>query len=131
MTTVVPPFVGPEMGRTLVTTGVVGTKLKPAKGPELWASTLVTVISAEPTGKSGVVQSMEVVEATEQLTADATVVPLLNTTVAPSSKLVPVIVIGSPPASNPEVGETDVTVGAEKGGGVWPVARKATICITQ
>ena len=57
-------------------------------------------------------------------------VPLVKTTVAPCTKFVPVITIGVPPASEAEVGATDVVVGAGKTTGAWPLSRRATICMT-
>ena len=45
-----------------------------------------------------------------------------NLTVAPETKLVPVIVTEVPPVVLPEFGDTDVTVGGDCGGGPPPDA---------
>jgi hypothetical protein len=49
-----------------------------------------------------------------------------NVTAAPAAKLVPVIVTAVPPAGNPLLGETPLTVGAA---GPPDGVRKATICM--
>src|SRR5712692_8705574 len=86
---------------------------------------------AAPIGNDGVRQLIVVVEATLQFTPPAEAPPLLKSTAAPGSKLVPVRVSAIPPASGPEAGEGELIVGAAKVGGVCPAARKATTCITQ
>src|SRR5689334_12987271 len=93
-------------------------------------------MSAEPVGNAGVRQLMvafgAVRSVTLQFTPEAVVpVVLLKTTVAPGSKLVPVMVNGTPPASGLEGTESDTIAGTANTGGVCPAARNATNCITQ
>ena len=72
-------------------------------------SVLVTTTFLAPALPAGVVQVIDVAETT------TTLVQALPPTVtaAPAAKLVPVMVIAVPPAVLPEVGETEVMVGAE------------------
>ena len=69
---------------------------------------VVTSTLAVPAAPCGVVQVIDVPETTMTLVQG--VVPIF--TVAGLAKLVPVIVIGVPPAVVPDVGFTDETVGA-------------------
>ena len=126
MVTAVPPFVGSVFGVTLgdvaVPKGVLVVKLK-AKDGDIWPSTLVTVMLANPTGKEGVRQVMVALGETRRVTAQftpAAVLPaaLLKSTVAPGSKLVPVNVSAIPPASGLEPVEREAIAGAKKVGGV-------------
>ncbi len=50
-----------------------------------------------------------------------------NVTVAPATKFVPVIVTAVPPLVDPELGETELIVGAEL---PVPLAFSVTICMT-
>ena len=74
-------------------------------------SELVTTTFLAPALPAGVVQVIDVAETT------TTLVQALPPTVtaAPAAKFVPVMVIAVPPAVLPEVGETEVMVGAEIG----------------
>ncbi len=68
----------------------------------------VTVTFTGPTAPAGVVAVMEVPFTT--VTFVAAVLP--NVTVAGTAKFVPVMVTGVPPAVEPALGETPLTVGA-------------------
>jgi hypothetical protein len=68
----------------------------------------VTTTVTPPAAWEGVVAVIEVLLTT--VTLVAAVPPKL--TVAPETKLVPVIVTPVPPPADPESGDTDVTVGA-------------------
>ena len=57
---------------------------------------------------------MQVIDVAETTVTDVQALPP-TVTVAPAAKFVPVMVIAVPPAVLPEVGETDVMVGAEIG----------------
>ncbi|MGA8311493.1 MAG: hypothetical protein WB755_15790 [Terriglobales bacterium] len=97
-------------------------KLK-AKDGDIWPSTLVTVMLADPAAKEGVRQVTVAFGETRRVTVQFTpeaVLPavLLKSTVAPVSKLVPVIVSAIPPASGLEGVEMDAIAGAKKLGGV-------------
>ena len=82
-------------------------KLKPPlKVPEIELG-LVTTIFAAPTERAGVVQVNDVEEIK---TTDVQELPP-TVTVAPETKLLPVMVIDVPPAPLPEFGETLDTVG--------------------
>jgi hypothetical protein len=126
MVTAVPPFVEPVFGVMLVDVavpkGVLVVKVK-AKDGEIWPSTLVTVMLADPEGKEGVRQVTVALGETRRVTVQftpAAVSPavLLKRTVAPGSRLVPVIVSAIPPASGLEGVEMDAIAGAAKVGGV-------------
>jgi hypothetical protein len=126
MVTAVPPFVGPVFGVMLgdvaVPKGLLVVKLK-AKDGDTWPSTLVTVMLADPAAKEGVRQVTVAFGETRRVTVQFTpeaVSPavLLKSTVAPGSKLVPVIVSAIPPASGLERVEMDAIAGAKKLGGV-------------
>src|ERR1700681_1760406 len=102
MATTVPPFVEPVLGVTLgdtaVPKGVLAVKLM-GDAADVWPSTFFTVMLAAPVRNDGVRQLIVVVEATTQFTPAAVVLPLLKTTAAPGSKLVPVRDSAIPPAS--------------------------------
>ena len=106
----VPPVVEPDAGVTLVTVGAGKTYVKPAVSVPLWLSGLVTVTLAAPAACAGVVAVMVVLFTTVTPVA---ALPL-RLTVAPATKLVPVIVIGVPPVVRPVFGNTLLTVGAVK-----------------
>ena len=69
---------------------------------------MVTTTFTAPAACAGVVAVIDVLLPT--LTPVAAVPPIV--TVAPDTKLVPVIVTGVPPAVVPDVGEIELTVGA-------------------
>src|SRR6266849_801562 len=110
MATIVPPFVEPVFGLMLVDAavakGVLAVKVK-ADGGDVWPSTLVIVTPADPVGKEGVRQLILALGATRRVTPQftpAAVMPavLLKSAVPPGSKLVPLIVRATPPASGLE-----------------------------
>jgi len=104
--TLVPPAVVPAFGETPVTVGVGTAYVKPlARLPLCPLSLTVTV--TEPAEFAGVVAVIVVLLATVTFVAAA--VP--NVTVAPETKLVPVMVTLVPPTVVPVFGETPVTVG--------------------
>jgi hypothetical protein len=103
----VPPLTGPELGDTVVT---VGSALyvnafvfvtEPVSG-------FVTTTFLAPAVPAGVVAVIVVEFTTVTPVADAPP----TVTVAPVWKPVPVIVIGVPPVTNPELGDTVVIVGS-------------------
>jgi hypothetical protein len=104
--TAVPPVVGPPFGLTLVTVGGA-TKVKPVARLPLRPPEFVTVTVTAPAGPAGVVAVIVVLFTT--VTFVAAVEP--NVTVAPAAKFVPLIVTGVPPAVEPVLGLTLVTVG--------------------
>jgi hypothetical protein len=106
----VPPDAGPDVGLTAPTVGgTTYVNWSAALGALDWTPT-VTTTSATPAACAGVVAVSCVALTT--LTPVAGVPPTV--TVALASKAVPVIVMVVPPAVDPEVGLTPVTVG---GGG--------------
>ena len=105
--TEVPPAVGPAVGDIALT---VGTPMKvnwSAADVADVPPAVVTVISTVPV-PAGEVAVMEVAELTVK--PAAFVAP--NFTAVAPVKLVPVIVTLVPPATGPDVGEIEVTVGA-------------------
>lgn len=106
--TAVPPAVEPVLGETPVT---VGTRkyVKPLVRLPLWPLTVTVTVTA-PVVPAGVVAVMLVLLATTTLVAAA--VP--KVTVAPEAKFVPVMVTAVPPAVEPELGDTPVTVGGAR-----------------
>src|ERR1700677_1238811 len=98
--------------------------MNPFAKPPLCAPGFVTVTVAAPALPAGVVAVMVVPFTTATLAAAAAP----NVTVAPEAKFVPLIVTVVPPAVDPLLGDTLVTVGE-----VAPPdgVRKATICMTQ
>lgn len=106
--TAVPPAVEPALGDTPVTVGAGAVYVyAPARLP-LCPLGFVTVIVTAPSAFAGVVAVMVVLFVKETLVAEA----LPNVTVAPETKFVPVIVTAVPPAVEPVLGDTPVTVGA-------------------
>ena len=105
MVTEVPPAVEPLLGLTLVTVGVTTYVNPPVRLP--LCPDCVTVTLTAPALLAGVVAVMVVLLTTVTLVAGA--VP--NVTVAPEAKLVPVMVTAVPPAVEPLLGLTPVTVG--------------------
>ena len=106
MVTLVCPAVGPLVGETEVTVGAatyMNIEFAALVPPGVVTKTLA--VSALP---AGVVQVTEVAETT---LTDAQAEPPTEMPVAPV-KLVPVMVMDVPPAVEPLVGETAVTVGA-------------------
>jgi hypothetical protein len=119
--TAVPPPTGPLIGETLVTVGEA-TYVKPFIRLPACPPGLVTVTVTAPTLPAGVVAVMLVLLTTTTFVAAA----LPNVTVAPATKFVPVMVTAVPPAVDPLLGDTLVTVG------IGPdTAENVTICITQ
>ena len=94
-----------------VTAGVLfcaATKLNTEAPLPDWVSVFVTVTSTEPTFPDGVMQVIDVGDATvTDVQGDPPIV-----TVAPGANPVPVMVTVSPPSGEPEAGETEVTAGA-------------------
>jgi hypothetical protein len=107
----VPPAVEPVVGATPVTVGGGGaTKVNWSPAPvALVPAPVVTVTSTvpEPAGLTAVI-------CVELLTVTPVAVAAPNLTAVAPERLVPVIVTGVPPAVEPVVGATPVTVG---GGG--------------
>jgi hypothetical protein len=101
----VPPPAGPVLGATLVMVGVT-TYVNPLLSVPLCPLT-VTVTPTGPALPAGVVAVMLVLLTTATLVA--AVDP--NFTVAPDTKFVPEIVTELPPAVDPVLGDTLVTVG--------------------
>src|SRR5439155_921443 len=122
MVTAVPPVVGPDAGATLLTVGAGPRYVKPLASVPFCASGLVTVTLTAPAACAGVVAV--IVELFTTLTPVAALPPTL--TVAPVTKLAPVIVTAVPPVVGPEEGATVLTVGA----GADAVLNVA-ICMTQ
>ena len=82
--------------------------MKPDASVALWPSVFVTVTFTAPAACAGVVAVMVVLLTT--VTPVAAVPPKL--TVAPATKLVPVMLIAVPPVVRLLFGETEVIVGA-------------------
>jgi hypothetical protein len=101
----VPPVVGPLFGLTPVTVGVATYVNPPVRLP-LWPFNVTVTVTA-PAVPAGVVAVIEVLLTTVTFVAAAEP----NVTVAPEAKLVPVIVTDVPPAVEPVLGLTPVTVG--------------------
>ena len=104
---VVPPATGPEIGATVVMVGsatYVNAAVLVATPPAV-----VTTTSFAPTALAGVSAVMEVELTTRTLLAAT---PPTFTVVAPSTKLVPAIVIDVPAVSGPDGGDTLVMVGS-------------------
>src|SRR5580704_2478324 len=108
--TAVPPVVKPVFGDTLPTVGAVALYANALESVPLCPSGLVPVTLTLPAAPAGVVAVIVVL-----LTKVTTVAALLpRLTVAPATKLVPLIVIGVPPIVEPDTGVTPVTMGAGK-----------------
>ena len=106
----VPPAVDPDVGDTAVTVGAGVTKVNNVFA-EFEAPPEFTTTLAVPTEPVGVVHVIDVAETTFTLVhAEPPTV-----TVEPLPKFVPVIVIAVPPAVEPDVGDTAVTVGGAAG----------------
>jgi len=103
--TAAPPAVEPLFGATLVTVGVT-TYVNPVARLPLCPLTVTVTVTA-PALPAGVVAVIVVAFTTATLVAAA----LPNVTVAPVTKLVPVIVTAVPPAVDPLFGLTLLTVG--------------------
>jgi hypothetical protein len=108
--TVVPPFVVPELGTTLLTVGDGGggggaTYVKAFARVALWLLGLVTTTVTAPAACAGALAVMVVLLTT--VTVVAAVPPKL--TVAPLAKFAPEIVIVPPPSVDPEFGVTVFT----------------------
>jgi hypothetical protein len=105
MVTAVPPATTPLLGETLATVGLT-TYVNPfARLPLCPLSVTVTVTA--PADPAGVVAVMVVLLTTTTLVAAA----LPNVTVAPLTKLAPVMVTAVPPATGPAFGEMLLTAG--------------------
>ena len=103
--TAVPPATGPLFGLTLLTVGVT-TYVYPFVRLPLCPLTVTVTVTA-PELPAGVVAVIVVLFTTTTFVAAA----LPNFTVAPVAKFVPVIVTAVPPAVDPVVGLTLLTVG--------------------
>jgi hypothetical protein len=111
MVTVVPPVVGPDVGLTALTVGVLSKVNVSAEEVVLVPPGVLTVMSTGPADSAGDVAVHDVVE--EQLAPDEGVDPKLTVVApAPVKKLVPVMVTDVPPPAGPIVGLTALTVGA-------------------
>ena len=119
--TAVPPAGGPVLGETLVTVGGVTYVKPPGKVPTCPFTVTVTVTA--PASPDGIVAVIVVLFTTVTLVAARRVSKI--PTVAPAAKFVPVIVTTVPPAVDPVLGFTAVTVGAAAY--VYPLAR-APLC---
>ena len=106
--TAVPPEVRPALGVTLLTVGAVKLYVNALESAPFCPSGLVTVTATVPAAPAGVVAVMVVPLTTA--TAVAALLPRL--TVAPATKLAPLIVIAVPPIVEPDAGVTLATVGA-------------------
>jgi len=104
----VPPAVDPVAGVTFVTAGAGPTYVKAFVRVATCVSGLVTVTVTTPATCAGVVAVIRVLPLT--VTAVAAVPP--TPTVAPATKLVPLIVSTVPPLEDPLVGDTLEMVGA-------------------
>jgi hypothetical protein len=104
--TVVPPVVGPLLGKTLVSVGPL-TKVKTLAKLALWPVLLVTVTAAAPAAAAGVTAVICVALTT--FTEAAALDPMF--TVAPARNPVPVSVTVVPPVVGPLLGKTLVSVG--------------------
>jgi hypothetical protein len=103
--TAVPPEVDPLFGETLLTVGAATYVYPFVRLPLCPLSVTVTVTA--PADPAGVVAVMVVLFTTATLVAAA----LPNVTVAPLTKLVPVMVTAVPPATGPAFGEMLLTAG--------------------
>jgi hypothetical protein len=103
--TLVPPARGPELGLTEVTVGGAMYVYSVLAG--LLPPGVVTTMLTAPAAPAGVVAVMVVAFTTKKVVAAT---PLKVTLVAPV-RFVPVIVTLVPPATAPELGLTEVTVG--------------------
>ena len=104
--TLVPPAVGPLLGDTLVTVGMITYVNPPARLPLCPLTVTVTVTA--PALPTGVDALMVVLLVTTTFMAGF----LPNITVAPDGKVAsPVMVTEVPPAVDPVFGDTPVTVG--------------------
>jgi hypothetical protein len=115
----VPPAMGPLLGDRFVMVGGA-TYVNPLAKLPLWPPTVTDTV-AEPAVPAGVVAVIVVLLTTVTFVAAAP--PIV--TVAPDAKFVPVIVTDVPPAVEPLLGLTPVTVGAGPN-----TAAKVAICIT-
>jgi len=105
--TAVPPATGPPLGDTLLTVGATIYVNALAKLP-LCAAGLTTVTDTAPALPTGVVAVIVVGFTTDTLVAAA--VP--SVTVAPATKLFPLMVTTVPPEDGPLFGLTLLTIGA-------------------
>src|SRR6185312_14806582 len=108
MVTVVPPPVGPELGETEVTVGLVLVYVNPLERVALCPSVLVTTTLTVPVACAGVVAVMDALLTTVTFVAE---VPH-KVTVAPAAKLLPLMLTAVPALVGPEVGEIELTPGA-------------------
>jgi hypothetical protein len=106
--TEVPPLAVPVFGVTEVTVGAGLPYVNPLVNVPVCVSVLVTTTLTAPAACAGVVAVIDVALTT--FTPVAAVPP--SFTVAPVRKPVPVIVTEVPPATDPVVGEIEITVGA-------------------
>src|SRR5436190_406109 len=108
MVTGVPPIVVPLPGVTVVMVGAVETYVKALASVPLCASGLVTVTFTDPPACAGVMAVIDVASTTTTLVA---AVPP-KVTVAPATKLVPVMLTALLPSVVPDAGLTLTIVGA-------------------
>ena len=99
--------------------------MNPLVSVPLWPPVLVTTTLTAPAACAGVVAEIEVLLTTVMFVA---AVPP-KVTDAPAAKLVPVMLTAVPPLVEPELGETELTAGADAP--PEPEALKVAICITQ
>jgi len=118
--TTVPPAIEPIDGLIAVTVGGGPTYANPLGSVAAWPSILVTTMSTAPAACAAVVQAIFVDDS--KATVAAATPPM--ETVVPLAKFVPVIVTAVPPATGPDKGETDATVGSGPRN-VKPLARVA------
>jgi len=107
--TTVPPAVPPEFGETLLTVRDDVPNVNAPGSIALVPSGSVTATLTDPAACAGVM-ALSWVELTNE-TLDAELPP--KETVAPLTKLDPIIVTTVPPAVSPEFGETPLTVGED------------------
>jgi hypothetical protein len=119
--TVVFPAIGPEAGESDVTVGTGGMYLNPVTFVTVPPESVTLTVTLAPFACDGVFTLMVVVLVTTTLVA---AVPPKVTASVVATKLVPVIVTVVPPAVVPEVGASEVTVGAA-GTNLNPLARVA------
>ena len=113
-----PPAVEPDVGDTAVTVGAGVTKVNNVFAAFDWLPAVTTML-AVPAVPVGVVQVIDVAETTTTFVQAA----LPTVTAEAPVKFVPVNVIDVPPAVDPDVGDTAVTVGA----GADPILSPAAV----
>ncbi len=110
----VPPAIGPEVGDSDVTVGGAAVVTKVKKSPVATAEVPPGVVTFTSTPPAACAGEVAVIEVALMKLKPAAAVPPNDTPVTPV-KLVPVIVTTVAPAVEPEVGDSDVTVGGAGG----------------